>query len=76
MVRQTQGDILDMVLGTDVDLNQFLLQDRQTLRPMEGYTEGIDFLEADNFTPEDELEVGNMVTIGEDGKTCLSRCIT
>lgn len=28
MVRQTEGDILDVFLGTDIDLNNFILQER------------------------------------------------
>lgn len=28
MVRQTEGDILDVFLGTDIDLNKFILQER------------------------------------------------
>ena len=64
MVRQTNGNILDMILGTDVDLNNFLLQERTAFRPMEVFDEKTDFLETEEIVSADELCVGT-VTVGE-----------
>lgn len=65
MVKQTRDDILDVLLGTDVDLNQFLIQERAAFRPMDNFNDDTDFLSMENFEIAEELCIGT-TTIVED----------
>jgi hypothetical protein len=64
MVKQTRDDILDILMGTDLDLNKFIVQERTSFRPMETFNNETDFLEAEGIDFTEELCIST-VTIGE-----------
>lgn len=65
MVKQTRDDILDILMGTDLDLNKFIVQERTAFRPMETFNNETDFLEAEGIDFAEELCIST-VTIDEE----------